>query len=140
MVVFGMSSSPSSKLSRLLQGESLAGWLAHTLAAGKRSALLIPDNHPIWLLGVDHSDHPDFFYLDFVSRIWLTYRSHLAHPITADNHRRWQWSSHKSWSSDAGWGCMLRTGQSLLANALIHARLSRGHSLCCLSPTRLLFL
>lgn len=88
----------------------------------------------MWLLGVDHRNEPECFYLDFVSRIWLTYRSHLAHPITTtttdDDHRsRWQWTPHKSWSSDAGWGCMLRTGQSLLANALVHARLSRGLSL-----------
>lgn len=88
----------------------------------------------MWLLGVDHRNEPECFYLDFVSRIWLTYRSHLAHPITTtttdDDHRsRWQWTPQKSWSSDAGWGCMLRTGQSLLANALVHARLSRGLSL-----------
>lgn len=42
---------------------------------------------------------------------------------------RWHWggvSGEKTWSSDTVWGCMLRTGQSLLANALIHAHLGRG--------------
>lgn len=29
-------------------------------------------------------------------------------------------------TTDAGWGCMLRTGQSLLANALVQAHLGRG--------------
>lgn len=29
-------------------------------------------------------------------------------------------------SSDTGWGCMLRTGQSLLANALVKVHLGRG--------------
>ena len=29
-------------------------------------------------------------------------------------------------TSDAGWGCMLRTGQSLLANALVVAWMGRG--------------
>ncbi|KAF9443163.1 hypothetical protein P691DRAFT_764542 [Macrolepiota fuliginosa MF-IS2] len=96
---------------------------------------------------------PPVFYIDFVSRIWLTYRSHFALPIkdttlvdlcqsdallgrgdlsptaappplpTAKS--RWHWGGEKTWSSDSGWGCMLRTGQSLLANALIHAHLGR---------------
>jgi hypothetical protein len=34
-------------------------------------------------------------------------------------------------SSDTGWGCMLRTGQSLLANALVTAHLGRGESILC---------
>ncbi|KAL9709428.1 Cysteine protease atg4 [Leucoagaricus gongylophorus] len=144
------SSSSSSSSSKRGVSERLTGWLSQTLSSGRRSALIMVaqqqgrmrylvdqeqrGSEAMWLLGVDHRNEPECFYLDFVSRIWLTYRSHLAHPITTtttttttdDDHRsRWQWTPQKSWSSDAGWGCMLRTGQSLLANALVHARLSR---------------
>ncbi|KAF7760326.1 hypothetical protein Agabi119p4_11002 [Agaricus bisporus var. burnettii] len=95
---------------------------------------------------------PPVFYIDFVSRIWLTYRSHFSQPIKdstltglcasqppsavndaasttttsgSPSKSRWHWGGEKSWSSDTGWGCMLRTGQSLLANALIHVHLGR---------------
>ncbi|CAE6479650.1 unnamed protein product [Rhizoctonia solani] len=93
---------------------------------------------------------PPVFYEDFTSLIWLTYRSHYSPirdtslealaplgpcdqemaptlPMSASP-RRWNWpgAGEKSWTSDAGWGCMLRTGQSLLANALIHLHLGRN--------------
>lgn len=92
---------------------------------------------------------PPVFYADFTSRIWLTYRSQF-HPIrditieeleaadaagepggvmsASPPPKRWNWplGGEKGWSSDAGWGCMLRTGQSLLANTLLHLHLGRG--------------
>ncbi|KAF8154943.1 peptidase family C54-domain-containing protein [Crassisporium funariophilum] len=88
---------------------------------------------------------PPVFYIDFTSRIWLTYRSQFPTPIrdtrladlcgdswegavgspTTVKTRPWNWGGEKTWSSDSGWGCMLRTGQSLLANALIHMHLGR---------------
>lgn len=93
---------------------------------------------------------PPVFYSDFTSRIWLTYRSQFT-PIRdtslsalesdleestmptagSPQPKRWNWAlgGEKGWTSDTGWGCMLRTGQSLLANALLHLHLSRGASL-----------
>ncbi|EIW75969.1 hypothetical protein CONPUDRAFT_111807 [Coniophora puteana RWD-64-598 SS2] len=85
------------------------------------------------------------FYADFTSRIWLTYRNQFApirdstlstlesdqtrEPCTemsspSPKSRRW-FGGEKGWTTDTGWGCMLRTGQTLLANALLHLHLGR---------------
>ncbi|PVF96248.1 hypothetical protein CPB86DRAFT_517751 [Serendipita vermifera] len=94
---------------------------------------------------------PPDFYSDFTSRVWLTYRNTFPPirdtslsslepvcsssnscsvsndvPLPSPSKPRWPWSGEKGWTSDAGWGCMLRTGQSLLANSLIHLHLGRG--------------
>lgn len=82
-------------------------------------------------------DWPADFLDDFESRIWLTYRSNFVpipkpeDPKALSNmsfsvRLKNQLSSQEGFTSDAGWGCMIRSGQCLLANALAVLRLGRG--------------
>lgn len=79
---------------------------------------------------------PTSFLDDFEARIWLTYRANFpAIPKSQDPKaqaslslkvRLSQLVDQAGFTSDAGWGCMIRSGQSLLANALIILELGRG--------------
>lgn len=80
---------------------------------------------------------PPAFLDDFESRIWMTYRSEFV-PIAKSHDPRalaslsfsmrikTQLSDQTGFASDSGWGCMIRSGQSLLANAMVMQRLGRG--------------
>lgn len=82
---------------------------------------------------------PASFYADFYSRIALTYRSGFpgipcAPAPTGGVHGVFTTlgmslgrpnSKQDGLTSDTGWGCMLRTGQSLLANTLVDVHLGR---------------
>ena len=78
---------------------------------------------------------PQPFLEDFESRIWMTYRSNFP-PIPRSQDpsastgmtfavRFRNMTEREGFSSDTGWGCMIRSGQSLLANALIILHLGR---------------
>ncbi|KAF9180780.1 Cysteine protease atg4b [Haplosporangium sp. Z 767] len=54
------------------------------------------------------------FMMDFQSRLWFTYRKDL------------QRIEPSFYTCDSGWGCMMRTGQSLLAQGFLQVTLGRG--------------
>jgi cysteine protease ATG4 len=85
---------------------------------------------------------PPAFLDDFESRIWMTYRSEFD-PIPKSQdpkaltalsfsmRLKTQLSDQGGFASDSGWGCMIRSGQSLLANAMAVQRLGRGMAGAC---------
>lgn len=94
---------------------------------------------------------PPAFLDDFESRIWMTYRTDFALiPRSSDPQAssalsfamriKTTFSDLTGFSSDTGWGCMIRSGQSLLANAILIARLGRGKllfSTCLLATSKI---
>lgn len=78
---------------------------------------------------------PSEFLDDLESRIWLTYRNNFP-PIPKSSDpaaatgisfatKLRNFGNQGGFSSDTGWGCMIRSGQSLLANALSMLQLGR---------------
>ncbi|KAK5942534.1 Cysteine protease atg4 [Knufia obscura] len=72
---------------------------------------------------------PLAFIDDFESRIWMTYRNNFP-PIPRSQDpsvstsmtfavRLRNLTEKEGFTSDTGWGCMIRSGQSLLANSLL---------------------
>jgi cysteine protease ATG4 len=80
---------------------------------------------------------PEAFLSDFGSRQWMTYRSNFtpiprakspeaASSMTLSVRLRSQLMDSQGFTSDTGWGCMIRSGQSLLANTFAILLLGRG--------------
>lgn len=88
---------------------------------------------------------PPAFLDDFESRVWMTYRSEFD-PIAKSHDPKalaalsfsmrikTQLSDQAGFSSDSGWGCMIRSGQSLLANAMLVEKLGRGNAHSSAAP------
>ncbi|KAJ4255071.1 Cysteine protease atg4 [Fusarium torreyae] len=79
---------------------------------------------------------PAGFINDFESRLWMTYRSEFepiprstnpqaTSSLSLSMRLKSQLGDQSPFSSDSGWGCMIRSGQSLLANAIAMIRLGR---------------
>ena len=81
---------------------------------------------------------PPAFLDDFESRVWMTYRTGFPMIPRSPDPKATSTLSFSmrlktsfgdqlgGFTSDTGWGCMIRSGQSLLANAILIARLGRG--------------
>lgn len=78
------------------------------------------DANEVWLLGRNY-ESIRVIMEDVYSRFFLSYR--FDFPSITQND-----TDFLSISSDAGWGCMHRSGQMLLAQALSFLCLSRGYS------------
>jgi cysteine protease ATG4 len=86
---------------------------------------------------------PVEFLDDFEARVWMTYRTDFpsiprtpgklpfTSPSSALLYAGKLLSGHagEGFSSDVGWGCMIRSAQSVLANALTSLHLGRGNPL-----------
>ncbi|KAL3458474.1 cysteine protease atg4 [Aspergillus heterothallicus] len=86
---------------------------------------------------MSQANWPEAFLSDFESRIWMTYRSNfIAIPknsnkegnssLTLGVRLRSQLVESHGFTTDTGWGCMIRSGQSLLANAMAILLLGRA--------------
>ncbi|KAF7549213.1 hypothetical protein G7Z17_g6556 [Cylindrodendrum hubeiense] len=87
---------------------------------------------------------PPAFLADFESKFWMTYRSEFEPIPRSTNPQatsalsfsmrlKSQLGDQGDFSSDSGWGCMIRSGQSLLANSMAMINLGREWR-CGISP------
>ncbi|XP_050365854.1 cysteine protease ATG4-like [Argentina anserina] len=94
----------------------------HERVVGSSRTAAISSTSDLWLLGVCYSFGESSaslleFEQDFSSRILMTYRRGFDSIEGGDS---------KSYTSDINWGCMIRSSQMLVAQALLFHRLGRS--------------
>ncbi|KAF2176323.1 autophagy-related protein-like protein 4 [Zopfia rhizophila CBS 207.26] len=123
-----LSTTPSLAQSDRTPGNEDDSWIRTSLEESERKEAVNgedPSRYGGW---------PQPFLDDFESRIWMTYRSGFPlieksqdpKATAAMSFRvRMQNLAQSGFTSDAGFGCMIRSGQCILANALLSLRLGR---------------
>ncbi|KAJ1721160.1 Cysteine protease atg4 [Coemansia biformis] len=107
----------SDSIASLLDGRFLQHPPRDLWLLGRRYVIDAPPGEQSW-----HVSYPPSVLSDFSSLVWCTYRSQYP-PI-----------SPSAFTTDAGWGCMLRAGQTLMAQALQLHHLGRGWAFAWDSP------
>uniref|UniRef100_A0AAY4BSD4 Cysteine protease n=1 Tax=Denticeps clupeoides TaxID=299321 RepID=A0AAY4BSD4_9TELE len=108
----GSAEGGSSKDRARLKGKLVSAWntFKYVPAWSLKSKPRLNKTSPVVLLGrrytLNHADEREHFRCAFSSLLWLTYR------------RGFPQLSSSAYTTDCGWGCMLRSGQMLLAQGL----------------------
>lgn len=128
--------SPAASWQDITSSQSEPAYSSESSTPPDRSAKSVDGKHASTEVE-DEGGWPPLFLDDFESKIWMTYRS--SFPLIAKSQDPKALSSMSlsvrlrsslvepgGFGSDTGWGCMIRSGQSLLANTLVMLRLGRG--------------
>ncbi|XP_053672626.1 cysteine protease ATG4B [Anopheles nili] len=93
----------------------LDAYVGYDLSSASEPDDLPKTNETVWILGKEYNATDDIETIrqDVQSRLWCTYRRGFV-PI-----------GNTQLTTDKGWGCMLRCGQMVLAQALMQLHLGR---------------